>query len=74
MISMFASLRRHHVVMNSMMGTHSRRLFASGSTSKLNAPGDEYQAYEENVYYSPVRKLNFQSGRATIFHQDVTPG
>ena len=40
-----------------------RRLFSSA------APSSSYESFDDNIFYTPVRKVNFVNGRSTIFHQ-----
>jgi hypothetical protein len=32
------------------------------------AAGGNYEAFDENIFYSPVRKVSFSNGRSTIFN------
>lgn len=74
MISKFASLRRH-ILVNPLLATANRRFYATGAAQKarITSPDDEYSVFEEQAFYTPTRKVDFSSGRATIFYQDVTP-
>ena len=69
MISKLALLRRQHKYLlqstNLMRQPHLVRMFSSSSA--------DYHQFEENIFYSPVHKINFQGGKATIFHQEHTP-
>ncbi len=59
-----------------MLGVTSRRSFATTGAADGNPPRDksfEYQTYDEDIYYTPIRKVNFVDGKSTIFHQDTSP-
>jgi hypothetical protein len=42
-----------------------RRLYSTAA--------QQYEAFDDNIFYTPVRKVNFQSGKSTIFYQDTAP-
>ena len=39
--------------------------------SSAAAGGANYEAFDENIFYSPVRRVNFSNGRATIFNNQA---
>jgi len=38
-----------------------RRLYSTSASS--------YESFDDNIFYTPVRKPNFTNGKSTIFHQ-----
>jgi hypothetical protein len=46
------------------------RLYSSAAAQG----GSQYESFDDNIFYTPVRKINFQNGRSVIFSQDSTPG
>ena len=40
-----------------------RRLFSTATTSS------SYESFDDNIFYTPVRKVNFVNGRSIIYHQ-----
>lgn len=47
-------------------------MFTTTGASEGNPPRDktfEYQAYDEDLFYTPVRKVTFNNtGKTTVFH------
>lgn len=52
------------------MHVYSRRLAAKRLYSTSAA---QYEAFDDNIFYTPVRKPTFANGRSTIFHQGDSP-
>ena len=45
-----------------------RRLYSTASASS------SYESFDDNIFYTPIRKVNFESGRAIIYNQTSNPG
>ena len=43
-----------------------RRLFST-------AASQQYESFDDNIFYTPVRKPTFSNGRTTIFHNTANP-
>ena len=43
-----------------------RRLYSTATASS-------YESFDDNIFYTPVRKVNFENGRAVIFNQSTSP-
>ena len=41
---------------------------SAARTFSTAAAGGNYEAFDENIFYSPVRKVSFTNGRSTIFN------
>ena len=53
---------------------HNLSLVASRQTMRLfstAAAGTNYESFDDNIFYTPVRKINFENGKATIFNQEA---
>lgn len=33
----------------------------------------QYESFDDNIFYTPVRPVNFSNGRTTVFHQPTSP-
>ena len=53
-----------HLQRSTLLRTQAR-LFSTASS------GANYEAFDENIFYSPVRKVSFSNGRATIFNNQA---
>jgi len=52
-----------------LANTHSMRLFSATAAGS----NQQYESFDDNIFYTPVRKLTFNNGRSTIFNQAVVP-
>jgi hypothetical protein len=48
-----------------LANTHALRRFSSATA----AGGQQYESFDDNIFYTPVRKLTFNNGVSTIFNQ-----
>ena len=50
-------------------------MFATTTANRdVRGADDDYKQYEDITYYTPVRKVDFSSGRSVIFHEDNVKG
>lgn len=52
-----------------LANTQSMRMFSAAAASN----NQQYESFDDNIFYTPVRKLAFNNGRSTIFDQPVVP-
>lgn len=45
-----------------------RRLYSTASQSS-----QQYETFDDNIFYTPVRRVDFSNGKSTIFHQTTSP-
>ena len=50
------------------------RFFAEATASAGAAKGFDYQSFDDSIFYTPLRKVQFVDGKSTIFHNDNKPG
>jgi hypothetical protein len=49
------------------LNQRSKLLFLRGTSRCFSSA--QYEAFDENIFYSPVRPVTFSNGASTIFHQ-----
>ena len=59
---------RQHLLSMHLLTSPALRRFASQA-----AASSEYQAYDDNIFYTPVRPIDFKEGKALIFNNEDLP-
>lgn len=63
--------------MISKLHVYSRRSSAlmrpSVGAMRLYSSTASYEAFDENIFYTPIRPVRFENGRCTVFHQQTSP-
>lgn len=75
MISRF-SHQRSQLAFAKTIELANRRLFATSSNVKETPGrhgGEDFEIFEDYSIYTPVRKVDFTSGKTTVFHEERKP-
>ena len=51
-----------------LANTQAMRQFSAAASGS-----QQYESFDDNIFYTPVRKLTFNNGRTTIFNQPAVP-